>query len=453
MKQIYLDDYFQPRSYQQPMIDAFHQGYKRIISCQARRSGKDITAFMLMIEAALQRVGIYWYIWPNAEQGRKHAWNGKLMNGKPFLSLIPDEALLDSNIAEMRIELINGSTIQIVGSEKINSLMGGNPCGIIITEYALADNQEAFELLLPMVRGNDGWMIILSTPRGRNSFYRLYQIAKDNPETWFSQTLTIEDTKHISIAEIQEDIRTGAMSWEKAQQEYWCNWDMGLDSTVYGTCMDRMRAECRITDVPYRGEHPVYTAWDIGRDMTSIIFFQHIGQRVNIIDYYQKSNENLEYFAKKLQSYPYVYKKHFFPHDGKNIEWGGPKTTRLFKAERLGLSMDIVERPRFIEDGIETARSKSSLIWIDQNKCAQLIKCLESYAYKKSDQLGINSKEPIHDWSSHGASAFMYLCMVIDGDKTGDTMSAKDAERIQKEALYGNRPGRHNIFDDKRGVR
>lgn len=392
---------------------------------------------MCMLEAALSRIGIYWYVWPNAEQGRKHAWNGKLIDGRPFLSLIPEDALAHKNVAEMRIELVNGSHIQIVGSEKVDSLMGGNPCGIIITEYALADNQEAFELLLPMIRANDGWFIILSTPRGRNSFYRLYQIAKDNPNTWFSQTLTIEDTKHIPIADIEHDIKMGIISWEKAQQEYWCNWDMGLDSTVYGTAMDRVRAESRIGFVPYDGSYPVYTAWDIGRDMTSIVFFQHVGQRVNIIDYYEKPGENMEYFVKKIQSYPYVYKTHFFPHDGKVIEWGGPKTTRLFKAQRLGLAMDIVPRPRFIEDGIETARSKMALCWIDENKCSHLIKCLENYSYQKNEDRRINSKEPIHDWSSHGASAFMYMCMAIDMEMTAEGMTEHEADNIEREAIYG----------------
>jgi hypothetical protein len=445
MKQIELEDYFRPRDYQKPMINAFEDGYKRIISCQARRSGKDVTALSIMRDAALERVGIYWYIWPNAEQGRKHAWNGKLLNGKPFFSIIPDEAIIDKNIAEMRVTFRNSSTLQIVGSEKIDSLMGGNPCGIILTEYALADNQEAFELLLPMLRANDGWCIILSTPRGRNSFYRLYQIAKENPDTWFSQTLTVEDTKHISIADIEHDINTGVMSWAKAQQEYWCNWDMGLDSTVYGSCMDRMRVENRITTLTYMGEYPVMTSWDIGRDMTSIVMFQVVNQQIHIIDYYEKQNENLEYFVKKLQEYPYVFKKHFLPHDGRVIEWAGPKFSRIFKAQRLGLDVDVVERPLFIEDGIETARSKFPMVWIDEKKCERLIACLENYSYKRDEKKDVNSSKPIHDWSSHGSSAFMYMTMALD--KLQDGMTEQETERIRKSAF--TKDDSYSVFDEK----
>lgn len=774
MNDIYLDDYFTPRPYQLPLINAFHQGYKRLISCQARRSGKDLTAFMLMLEAALHRVGIYWYVWPNAEQGRKHAWNGKLIDGRSFLSLVPEAALVKKNIAEMRLELSNGSTIQIVGSEKIDSLMGGNPCGIILTEYALADNQEAFELLLPMLRGNDGWCIILSTPRGRNSFYRLYQIAQQNPDTWFSQTLTVDDTHHIRIEEINEDVRTGVISWEKAQQEYWCfkgsqhvllldeykpiadvkvnelvlshngrpskvlktmnreysgeiisisscgsyekiectpehplrvydkptqtyswkksgditeddllvfpkiplgkipviskelcmllawyicdgssfkngvqftvairkqervcelitaightphvaqvkeekavaitiystqlvdffkvncgtraehkrinmsliggyedeffhelmkgdgcitqegfcystiskllayqvqmlanslthgyaagigqrlgssvtfphgktyeckdsyavriyrpsttkgrtqnlyrtkygvaarirgikrvpysgkvynlevqydnsyivggrsvhncNWDMGLDSTVYGSAMDRVRAESRIGNVPYDGSYPVFTFWDIGRDMTSIVFAQLVGKEIRVIDYFEKPNENLAFFARKLQEYDYVYKTHFFPHDGKNIEWAGPKATRIYKAQQLGLPVDVVPRPHYIADGIEAARSKLALCWFDEKKCAVLLKCLENYSYEKNERLNVNSKEPRHDWASHGASAFMYMCMAIDMNLVESGMDEDDAERIYKDAMYGDTHSRNHLFEER----
>lgn len=447
MNEIYLDDYFTPREYQLPMINAFHKGYKRIISCQARRSGKDVTAFMCLIEAALQREGVYWYIWPNAEQGRKNAWNGKLNNGKPFLSLIPEEAIVKKNIATMMIELVSGSTIQIVGSERVDSLMGGNCCGFILTEYALADNQEAFELLLPMLRGNDGFCIILSTPRGRNSFYRLYQIAKDNPEDWFCQTLTVDDCKHISVDDINHDIETGIISWEKAQQEYWCNWDMGLDSTVYGSGMDRVRAQSRIGNVPYDGAYPVSTFWDIGRDMTSIVFAQFIGKEIRVIDYFEKPNENLEFFARKLQEYEYVFGTHFFPHDGKNIEWAGPKASRLYKAQQLGMNIDMVPRPRYIEDGIEAARSKIGLCWFDEKNCGQLIKCLENYSYKRDERLKVNSKEPRHDWASHGASAFMYMCMAVDMHLVNEGMDEEDADRIYKEAMYGNNQPHDRIFE------
>lgn len=438
MKEINLSDYYKPRHYQEEMTKAFRSGkYRRYISTEPRRCGKDVKGLSLMLEYAIQHPGIYWYIWPNAQQGRNHMFNGKLFNGKAFLSLIPEDLIIDKNIADMRITLVNQSTIQIMGIEKVSSLMGGNPRGIVITEFALFDNQEAFELLSPMLRANDGWCMILSTPRRRNAFYSLMQIAQDNPDVWYSQHLTVEDTKHISIAEIEADIARGEMSWEKAQQEYWCSFDVALDNTVYGSGIDRMRAQNRITEVPYDGAYPVMTAWDIGRDMTSIVFWQYIQNRVHIIDYYEKPNENLEFFVKKLQEYPYVYRKHFFPHDGRVTEWAGPKFTRIFKAQRFGLEVDLVERPFFIEDGIEVARSAIDKVWIDEGKCSRLIACLDNYRYKKDEVRNINSSKPLHDWSSHGASAFMYMCMAIDSLQEG--MTEEDAERIRREALYEER--------------
>ena len=444
---IRLSDYFVPREYQKPMVRAFRDGCKRIVSCQARRSGKDICGLSLLVEAAIKTVGIYWYIWPNAEQGRKHAWNGKLLDGRDLLSLIPEKVIKKKNISDMSITLVNDSIIQIIGSEKVSTLRGGNPVGIIMTEFAFFSNKDALEVVLPMLNANDGWLIVLSTPDGHNQFYTLLEIAKDNPDIWFSQVLNIEVTQHISIEKINRDIEMGIMSWEKAQREYWCSFDVGFAGSIYGGAIDRLRAQGQITNVPYESAHPVHTAWDIGRDTTAIIFFQVVGMTVRIIDYYERKNEGLEHYVYYVKNKEYIYGEHFFPHDGKVIEWGGPQYTRQFKAQQLGLDVSIVKRVR-LEDGIEWTRSQMAKIWIDEKNCARLLSCLEHYHYERNEKLDVNAKLPLHDWSSHGASAMMYLALSIDKTKTG--MTEQQAESIRREAIYGSQNNLHPIFMERR---
>ena len=79
-----------------------------------------------------------------------------------------------------------------------------------------------------------------------------------------------------------------------------------------------------------------------------------------------------------LESKPYIYNKYFFPHDMRVTEWAGPKFTRVEKARQLGIKATIVDEVG-LEDGIEYVRSAFGKIWIDEKKCAQLIKCLENY--------------------------------------------------------------------------
>jgi len=120
----------------------------------------------------------------------------------------------------MKVTLTNGSIIQLVGSDRYDGLVGTNPQGCVFSEYALQDPR-AYQLIRPILTANGGWAIFISTPRGKNSLWDLYKIAQISPE-WFCYKLTIEDTKHIPMVEIERERQEGIMSEDLIQQEYYC---------------------------------------------------------------------------------------------------------------------------------------------------------------------------------------------------------------------------------------
>lgn len=432
---INLDDYFQPRSYQMPILDAFSKGYKRILAVLPRRAGKDLTCWNLMIEQAMRKPAIYWYILPTYAQARKVIWDGKLIDGRSFLDCIPKEVISRKKEQEMSIHLINGSLIQVLGSADIDRLMGSNPYGIIFSEYAMTTDTRVFPLLLPILRASDGWCIFISTPRGKNNFYELYNIAQQNPNDWFCYRLSVEDTKHISVEEINKDVASGAISYDMARQEYYCSFEMGISGVVFGTSVDRMRENNQITEVPWLPEYPVHTSWDIGNDTTAICFFQETKTTVRIIDYYERASENLEHYVNYIKSKPYTYGRHFFPHDMAVKEWAGPKYSRVEKARQLGIKATIVDSV-LLEDGIEVTRSSLARIYIDESKCLRLIKCMENYRYEWNDKRQVYSDKPLHNWASHGCDSLRYLCLSLPKYKDG--MTASDARKLREEAIYGS---------------
>lgn len=440
MIEINLNDHFQARPYQMPILDAFKRGYKRIVAVLPRRAGKDLACWNLMIEQALKKVAIYWYILPTYSQGRKVIWDGKTSDGRAFLDFIPKQTIASLNQQEMKVRLINDSIIQVVGSDNVDRLVGANPYGIIFSEAALSD-ERVFPLLLPILKGNDGWCIFISTPRSKNWFYDLFMSAQRHPETWFSYLMNVDDTKHISREAIQQDIDEGLISSDLAKQEYDCSFDMGIGGIVYGSSLDKMRAKAQIGRVPYEPDKKVHTAWDLGRDTTAIIFFQVSGKTLNLIDYYENKNEHLEHYVTYLKKQEYVYGVHFWPHDGMVKEWAGQKFSRRFKASQLGLECTIVKKVD-LEDGIEFARSTMSKVWIDEVKCKKLIKALENYRYEWDDRRQIYTLKPVHDWASHAASAFMYLC--LGSTEIAEGMTAQDVQKLRQEAIYGD----HSNFAD-----
>jgi hypothetical protein len=186
-----------------------------------RRAGKDIVAFNYMLRCAIQTIGVYFYIFPTYSQGRKVIWDSITNDGKRFLDFIPQELIFRTNSSEMKITLTNGSIIQLIGSDNIDSIVGTNPRGCVFSEYALQDPQ-AYQFIRPALTANDGWALFISTPRGHNSLWELYQIALHNPSEWFAYKLTVEDTGHIPLREIAREKESGEMSEDLIQQEYFC---------------------------------------------------------------------------------------------------------------------------------------------------------------------------------------------------------------------------------------
>ena len=425
---------FKPRDYQIPIIDALeNKQYKKVLAILPRRAGKDIVAWNLSIRQCIRKVCTVFYIFPTYSQAKKVIWNSITNDGMSFLDYIPDELVASKNSQEMKIEFTNGSQLQLIGSDNIDSIVGTNPYGCVFSEYALQD-PKAYQFIRPILAANDGWALFISTPRGKNNFWELYQVAQNSPE-WFAYKLTLDDTQHIPYKEIERERVEGIMSEDLIQQEYFTSFTLGVEGAYYTKYLDKMRLNGQIGNVPYEVGFKVHTAWDIGvRDTTSIIFFQVVGQVVRLIDYYENSKEGLEHYVKILAQKDYIYGKHIAPHDIRVREFG-TGMTRVEKAKQLGINFTIAPS-LMIEDGIEAVRSAFSKIWIDEDKCSSLLKALNNYRQEYDSKKKIYKQQPLHDFASHAADAMRYLCITLP--KTRDGLSAEDLDNRYREAMYGD---------------
>lgn len=426
-------DRFKPRDYQIPIFDALeNKGYKRIMIIFPRRAGKDITAFNVVIRAAIRKIGVYYYIFPTYSQAKKAIWDSITNDGVKFLDYIPEELVAGKNSQEMKITLINDSIIQFVGSTDYDRLMGTNPQGCIFSEYAMQDPR-AYQYIRPILTANGGWAIFVSTPRGKNSLYDLYQIAIQSDD-WFVSKLTIDDTKHIPMHLIEKERDEGVMSEDLIQQEYYVSFSLGVEGGYYTKIMDKLRREGHFCKVPLENGFLVHTAWDLGvRDSTVIIFFQTIGQEIRIIDYYENSKEGLEHYVSILRDKGYIYGKHIAPHDIRVREFGSG-ITRFEKARQLGVIFTLADN-LLIEDGIEAVRSTLPKMWFDETKCKDLIKALENYRQEYDSRKQIYKAGPLHDKWSHGADCARYLAISLSKVRPGS--SPEDLDRRYSEARYG----------------
>lgn len=410
----------QLREYQKSVWDAiFKENKKRAILIWHRRAGKDKTCLNILIAKSQERIGAYYYLFPQLNQARRNIWKAIDGDGKRFLDHFPKELIQGNpNNADMSIQFKNGSMFQLLGADEFNSKMGANPVGIILSEYSL-QNPQAWDLLRPILAENGGWALFNYTPRGQNHGYHLYQSNLDNPK-WFVQTCTSKDTQRldgspvINPEDIDEDRRSG-MSEDLIDQEYYCSFLAAVPGAYFSKEIKLAEEQERIQDFAIDTRLGVNTYWDIGvNDRTSIWLVQAFrSSELRAIYYYENSGEGMNHYINVLHDlrskYGFIYKEHYVPHDAAVVEWGTGKS-RLMQLKEAGLSPVMVV-PRIDKklNAIEMARGIFSSVWFHKTNCQKGIACLRQYHKEYNEMTKTFANHPKHDWASNGADAFMQL--------------------------------------------
>lgn len=442
-------DKFTPRDYQLDFFDAMENSagkYKNAIIVHPRRSGKDYMTFQFALRHALRKTTTVLYMLKSYSQAKQVIWDLINNDGVRILDTIPTEVIQSMNSSELKITLNNGSIIKLGSAENYEkSIVGSNASLIIFSEYGTYDNDNAYLFASPIIAARpEGRFIFISTPRGRNHYYDLWNKAQQWPD-WYCELKTVDDTKHIS-GDMMKTIER-EHSYEFIQQEYYCSFSRGIEGSVYCHYINKMIDDGRIGVIPYDPSLPVNTAWDLGHDdQTVIVFFQiDTNRNVRVIDCYANNNQPIGHYVKYLKDQEYVYGKHFAPHDI-DVHDYSTGLTRLEYARKLGINFETREvkgklcsaTPRkSIVDGIEAVRVAFSRMSIDRNKCAKLIKALETYHREWDDDKKKYSDTMVHDWSSDYGDAVRYMCLTLDMHETG--MTESDARRGYNETMNINR--------------
>lgn len=417
---------YTPRHYQIPvwhrmfpsMFGLDTPAARRLILAWHRRAGKDKTIINLITTAAHMRVGNYAYFLPKQTQARKAIWNGIGSDGMRFIDHFPPQLIENIDNGEMFVRFKNGSTIQLIGSDNYDNVVGTNYLGMVFSEFALA-NPNAWDFFRPILAENGGWAVFISTVRGRNHFHALSMHAEKemnagNPD-WFYQHLTIEQTQRedgtpvVSYQAYLDEIAAG-MDENTARQEFYGDWDAATPGAIYA---DLLRDERMFGDYPHDPRYPVHTAWDLGlNDTTAVIYFQYINGLHYIIDFDEASNTPLERWVQIVNRKNYVYGVHLGPHDLEQREYTTGKTRREAAAE-LGLYFDVVPKG-LIADGITITRQMLPKMRFNKHKCGHLVHALQSYHREWDETRMVFKDKPEHDWASHPADAMRTLTMGWD---------------------------------------
>jgi phage terminase large subunit len=331
----------------------------------------------------------------------------------------PQEIREGANEQEMLIKLRNGSTWQIVGSDRYDSLVGAGVAGVVFSEWALA-NPSSWGYIRPMVEESNGWAAFITTPRGMNHAHAMYEMARDNPR-WFAEISSVDDTGALTKEQLEEAkkelIALYGLSFGQAmyEQEYLCSFQAAIIGAYYARELEQADREGRFVENLYDPTMEVHTAWDIGlNDQTVITFWQQKAFDIRIVDCYAANGFGLDHYAKILDQRGYKYGRHVWPHDGGNGDWsavGG--RSRVETAREMGLDVEVLPKGG-VEDGINAVRRIMPKVWIDRIKCKDLISALQSYRKQWDDKKKCFLDRPLHDWTSDYADSFRYLASAVE---------------------------------------
>lgn len=406
------------RAYQRPFHEYLvNTPAARAIEIAHRRWGKDEIALQATCELAHKRVANYWHCLPEYEQGRKILWTSiNAHTGKRRIDeAFPPSIRHSLNESEMFIRFRNGSTWQIIGSDRYNATVGAGVAGIVYSEWSRA-NPAAWAYHRPMLVENKGFAAFITTPFGRNHAKTMFDMAQKAPDRWFSEVSNYKDTGALTDQEIADALAdyVGLFGEEVGQaffdQEYGCSFNTAIQGAFYAREMVKLRASKRIKEFEPVPGQPVHRAWDIGvRDDTSIWWFQVVGGFVFILDCYTNSGCGVDHYAEVIEKRGYAPGIDFVPHDAKVKEWGTGRT-RVETMQAHGLNPQLVPLAS-IADGIQAVRSTLA-VTVFHSRCEEIgIPAVEQYQREWDADRKVYKPQALHNWTCHLADALRYLAL------------------------------------------
>lgn len=403
-----------------------------------RRHGKDLTGLEHLLPAAHDKVGVYWHGLPTYEQARKSCWMafrndlGKRLMDSVFPREIVKRPAEWAPHAEMVVELKNGSIVQFVGADSIDSLVGAGIRGLDASEFALW-KPTAYDLIRPMLRETHGWAAFFMTPRGHNHAWRLYENMRKDPRAFVSHHSILTAGKYTAEAArslVEDEMRAGMLP-ELVRQEYFCDFAAAMVGSYWGDALELAEQHFRLGDFEHERDR-VFVSVDLGiSDSFAMWAYVLTPGGVDYIAHYENHSKPISHYMDQLDLWrkpppeglglSYKGATLWLPHDARarTLVTGESVAQKFVEIEKqlgLGFSqIDIAPSLGLIE-GIESARGVLLGNTRIHSRCNERdgqfgrygTEALRQYHRNYDEERRVFMNEPEHDWSSHSADAFRY---------------------------------------------
>lgn len=327
---------------------------------------------------------VFHYVAPTISQARDIVWNPPDMVKK----YVPREIIVKKNEVDRILYLINGAQIHIKGADNPDSLRGGNPFGVVLDECAMMKKEIYDEIYRPVLAANKGWIWFVSTPRGKNWFYKQYQFAKENPERW--QVIHLKANESTVLSKETLDQAQAEMTQQAFSQEFLCEFLEG-EGTIFRRIAENISGHLEEPKLTRKYKMGV----DLARhkDWTVVTVIDRHTHQLVYFDRFNQIDWNLQ--KARIEATARRYNNAIVTVDATGV--GEPVAEDL---RRCGL---IVNEFKFTNESKKNIIENLAL-FIEQNKMTypnipELIKELENFTYEllPSGQIRYTAPEGEHD--------------------------------------------------------
>lgn len=324
--------------------------------------------------------------------------------------------MLDTEIRGANGSLIVFKGMQSYNASNIKSLEGYD---IAWVEEAQTLSQHSLDLLRPTLRKEGSELWFSWNPRYKtdpvDQFFRKSPPAEavsvlvnwsDNP--WFPDVLRREMEHDFSVDEDKaEHIWNGA--YGSSQGAILAKW------------IGRAEREGRINDsVVFDPDGaPIEVSSDLGfRDTASFWYWQRKQKGFSLLKYEGESGLDADDWIPRIQQSILdlggnSVGKIWLPHDARAKTFQSKRTTIERFLEGFGNGhVDLVPISKKL-DQISAARDIAERCEFNRSLCEEGLDGLIAWEYAYNDDLGVFSREPLHNWASHPSDAFAYGAQVM----------------------------------------
>jgi phage terminase large subunit len=375
-----------------------HEGQKKVLQsdarfkvvCCGRRFGKSVLAVNTLLEHALANSNrTYWYVGPTFRQAKTIAW--RYLMSRIRMLPVHEQKRMKINETNLSVEFSNGSLLELKGVERPDNLLGTGLDGVVLDEYAV-DTFGSYpiwkEIIRPSLSDRHGWAIFISTPRGYNHFFELFEYAKTNSEwdAWqmpssINPVLTQEELD-AAKAELGEDLFSQEYEAQFRKRSGLVYPEFSREIHIIDE-VNRERISPRWTleiGIDFGGSHPTAAVF--------MLFAQHDDTAYIVDEYYEaniSSDKHLEALKAIENKWLSILKQH-----GPRVRWGDSQAKQLIMDYgRAGYHITPTIKGRdSVQAGIDEVKMRLNLdlvtkkpkMYITKN-CVNTIREFENYVW------------------------------------------------------------------------